>query len=93
MNITLEVSFAFKSDLDEHPVCLELPRNADVNAALHALAAKYPQVAGRLFSPQGEVRPYINVLKNGGNVRFQRGFATPLKEGDHLTVIPPVGGG
>ncbi|RLB74765.1 MAG: molybdopterin synthase sulfur carrier subunit, partial [Deltaproteobacteria bacterium] len=24
---------------------------------------------------------------------FRHGFATPLREGDHLTILPPVGGG
>ena len=93
MNITLEISFAFKRELDEHPVRLVLTRGADVNAALRALARLYPPVASRIFTPEGGVRPYINVLKNGGNVRFQRGFATLLQDGDHLAILPPVGGG
>ncbi len=37
--------------------------------------------------------PLLDRLKNGGNVRFQRGFATLLQDGDHLAILPPVGGG
>ena len=93
MNVTVEVSFSFKADLVDHPVILALAGGADVMAALHALVTKYPQVSSRIFADNGEVHPYINVLKNGGNVRFQRGFETPLRDGDHLTILPPVGGG
>jgi len=93
MNVTVEVSFSFKADLVDHPVIIELAEGADVMAALHTLVAKYPQVSSRIFTDRGDVHSYINVLKNGGNVRFQRGFETALKDGDHLTILPPVGGG
>ena len=93
MNITVEVSFSFKADLVDHPVIIELAEGADVMAALHALVTRHPQVSSRIFTNKGDVHPYINVLKNGGNVRFQRGFETALQDGDHLTIVPPVGGG
>ncbi len=93
MKITVEISFSFKADLDDHPVVLDLVDGADVMAALRALASLHSDMSLRIFRPGGEVRAYINVLKNGGNVRFQHGFATPLREGDHLTILPPVGGG
>ena len=72
---------------------LALAKGVDVRTALRALVAKYPQVSSRIFTDRGDVHSYINVLKNGGNVRFQRGFETALKDGDHLTIVPPVGGG
>jgi MoaD family protein len=93
MNVTVEVSFSFKADLVDHPVTLALAEEEDVNTALRALVAKYPQVSLRIFTDGGDVHPYINVLKNGGNVRFQRGFKTALHDRDHLTIVPPVGGG
>lgn len=93
MNVTVEVSFSFKSDLGEDRVTLKLDDGSSVLSALRALVSLHPQVSSRIFERTGEVRPYINVLKNGGNVRFQRGFDTILQHGDHLTIIPPVGGG
>ncbi|HDL86230.1 MAG TPA: molybdopterin synthase sulfur carrier subunit [Candidatus Acetothermia bacterium] len=93
MKVTVEVSFSFKSELDDNPVTIDLAEGADVMTALRALARLQPQVSSRIFGPSDEVMPYINVLKNGGNVRFQRGFATQLQDGDCLTLIPPVGGG
>jgi len=93
MNVTVEVSFSFKSDLVDHPVILELTEGADVMAVLRALVARHPQVSSRIFTDKGDVHPHINVLKNGENVRFQRGFETALQDGDHLIIVPPVGGG
>ena len=93
MKISLEVSFSFKSDLGEDPVIVELDDGSSVLSALRALVRLHPLVSSRIFGQSGEVKAYINVLKNGGNVRFQRGFYTILRDGDHLTIIPPVGGG
>ncbi len=93
MNVTLEVSFSFKRELDDNPVTIELADVATVMTSLRAFASLHPMISRRIFGPDGEVMPYINVLKNGGNVRFQRGFETILHDGDHLTILPPVGGG
>ena len=93
MNVTVEVSFSFKRDLGEDRVTVDLDNGSSVLSALRALVKLHPKVSSRIFGQNGEVRPYINVLKNGGNVRFQRGFDTMLQEGDHLTILPPVGGG
>lgn len=93
MKVTFEVSFSFKSEIGAGRVAIDLEDGADVMAALRAIASMFPGVSSRIFDCTGKVRPYINVLKNGGNVRFQRGFYTPLKDGDSLSILPPVGGG
>jgi len=93
MKVTLEVSFSFKREIGAGRVTIDLEDGADVMAALHTLASLFPSVSSRIFARSGEVRPYINVLRNGGNVRFQRGFHTPLKDSDSLSILPPVGGG
>jgi molybdopterin converting factor small subunit len=65
----------------------------DILAALHSLVTRYPHVRSRLFTASGEVHRHINALINGGNASFKQGFHTILRDGDHLTILPPVGGG
>jgi MoaD family protein len=93
MKITLEISFSFKHELDTPKLTITLPEGADVLAALHMLVHRNPQVTSRLFTERGEVHRHINALINGGNVSFKQGFHTILHDGDHLTILPPVGGG
>jgi len=92
MKVKVEISFSFKRDLPPE-IVLELPDGADVRTALFALVRRFPQIEGRIFSPQGEIHRHINALVNGGNISFKRGFDTLLHDGDHLTILPPVGGG
>lgn len=93
MKITLEISFSFKHELETPQLTLALPEGADILAALHSLVTRHPHVRSRLFTASGEVHRYINTLINGGNASFKQGFHTTLRDGDHLTILPPVGGG
>ena len=40
-----------------------------------------------------EPKRFISIYINGTNFRSLEGVATPLKEGDQVTLIPAVGGG
>jgi MoaD family protein len=93
MQVTVEISFSFKHELDPSGLTLDLPEGGDVQAALHVLARRYPQIKTRLFSATGEIKRYIEALVNGKNVRFKSAFRTTLHDGDRLTLLPPVGGG
>lgn len=93
MNVTVEIGFSFKRDLDEDYRNLELPSHATVIDAFELLGSRYRVFYERVFEPTGGIRRNINALVNGGNVQFREGFNTILVEGDRLSVLPPVGGG
>jgi sulfur-carrier protein len=93
MKVTVEISFSFREELSEHPVTLILEDGSDVAAGLHALVKRFPEILPRIFTDDGDIRAFINVLQNGANVRFKKGFHTELQDGDRLSVLPPVGGG
>ncbi|MFK0255706.1 MoaD/ThiS family protein [Streptomyces sp. NPDC090445] len=41
----------------------------------------------------GKLRRFVNVYLNDEDVRFLEGIATPLKDGDSVTILPAVAGG
>ena len=41
----------------------------------------------------GELREYLTILLNGTDIAHLDGQATPLEDGDELSVFPPVAGG
>ncbi len=93
MKVEVHLLFPFRQELGGHPLQLELPQGADVGQAVAQLVALYPQLRERMYDAQGRIARHISALVNGVSIQFKQGFATPLKDGDVLTLLPPVGGG
>lgn len=41
----------------------------------------------------GELRRFVNVFVAGEDVRFADGIATPVRDGQQVTILPAVAGG
>ncbi len=64
-----------------------------VAAVLDALALQHPALERRIRDERGQSRPHVNVFVESDNVRDRDGPATPIREGEALTIIPAVSGG
>jgi len=67
---------------------LDLDDVGTVGAALRRNADLWEAVA-----PDGELVPGAIVLVDGTNIHHLQGLATPLQDGDRVSVFPAVGGG
>jgi MoaD family protein len=65
---------------------------ATVEAALTDLSRKYPAITQRVFE-NGKVRRFINVYLNDEDIRYLDNLASPVKDGDQVSIIPAVAGG
>ena len=66
---------------------------ATIGAAIQELQARFPGIAERLVDDKGEVRRFVNVYVNEEDIRFLQNNATPLKDGDDISIIPAIAGG
>ena len=66
---------------------------ASVGDALKALDAAHPGLADRLFDESGQLRRFVNVFLADEDVRFLEGLATPIADGQTLSIVPAVAGG
>lgn len=62
-----------------------------VGEVLHDLTDEYPDLD--FFEDDGELRDFLNIMKNGRDVNLIDGLETPLEDGDKLSLFPPVAGG
>jgi molybdopterin synthase sulfur carrier subunit len=60
--------------------------------AINTLISEYPGL-GPLMMQDGKIRPYVNILLNGKDVKSEEGQACKIKDGDELALFPPVSGG
>ncbi len=92
--ITVRVrTFAKLRDVVPAEEDLVLPAGSNLGELLDQLIVMYPGARDIIFAPEGEIRRYINILKNGRNVHFSGSLETPLEDGDTVAIFPPAGGG
>jgi molybdopterin synthase sulfur carrier subunit len=64
-----------------------------VGEVLKALDAAHPGMADRLFDESGQLRRFVNVFVDEEDVRFLDGLATPVADGQTVSIVPAVAGG
>ncbi len=64
-----------------------------LSACIDHLESTYPGMRERLMDDTGQLRRFVNIYVNGDDVRFIDGLATPLKDGDEVSIVPAVAGG
>ncbi len=55
--------------------------------------SEFPGFRDRVMDSDGEIKRFVNVFVNGVDVRTLQGKATPVKDGDEVSVIPAMAGG
>ena len=64
-----------------------------VGAVVADVATRYPNLAPRLRDETGKPYPFVTFYLNDEDIRFRSGFATPVREGDEITVVAAIAGG
>ncbi|MEP7054627.1 MAG: MoaD/ThiS family protein [Actinomycetota bacterium] len=57
------------------------------------LDSRFTGIRGDLVTPAGELHRFVNIYVNDEDVRFLGGLATPIADGDTVTILPAVAGG
>jgi Molybdopterin converting factor, small subunit len=91
MSIRVHIPTPMRPHADNQAV-VEITGAATVQATLDNLGKKYPALQAKLFDG-GKVRQYVNLYLNDEDVRYLDNLATPVKDGDELSIIPAVAGG
>jgi sulfur-carrier protein len=72
----------------------EVPaEGATVGDVLKSLDAAHAGLGERLFDEAGELRRFVNVFLADEDVRFLQGLATPVADGQTVSIVPAVAGG
>jgi molybdopterin converting factor small subunit len=75
-------------------------KGSTVSAVLQDLNNKYPGIQERLYDQKTQ-RPLINIYLNNEDIRilnkekgrYETDTSRPVKQGDQLSIIPPIAGG
>lgn len=66
---------------------------SNISGLLDSLEVSCPGIKARLCDNEGNPRRFLNFYVNSEDIRFLDGIATPLKDGDEVSIVPAVAGG
>lgn len=68
-------------------------KGATVGEVLAALTTRFPEMKKHLFNDEGKLRSFVNVYLNDEDIRYLNKDASPVKDGDTLSIVPSIAGG
>ncbi len=66
---------------------------ATVGEILGSLTSQFSDLRRHLFTDEGKLRSFVNVYLNDEDIRYLKKDATPVSEGDTLSIVPSIAGG
>ena len=66
---------------------------ATITEALDRLTQTHPDLRKHLFTADGKLRSFVNVYLNDEDIRYMAKEATPVKDGDVVSIVPSIAGG
>ena len=94
MKIIVRLFGALKAAIGSRQIDLELSvPNASVGDVSAILGARYGEEVSKLLNGKEDSFDYLRVLINGQDHMVLQGLATKLKDGDVVTLLPPLSGG
>jgi molybdopterin/thiamine biosynthesis adenylyltransferase/rhodanese-related sulfurtransferase/molybdopterin converting factor small subunit len=71
---------------------VQLP-GTTVGEVLQSLTSQYSDLRRHLYNDEGKLRSFVNVYVNDEDIRYLSKEATPLKDGDTVSIVPSIAGG
>ena len=66
---------------------------ATVAEVIERLDHNHPGLKAAILAEGGEIHRFINIYLNDEDVRFSGSLATPVSDGDIVSILPAVAGG
>ncbi len=64
-----------------------------VGEVLGSLTSEYSELRRHLYGDEGKLRSFVNVYLNDEDIRYLDKEATPLSDGDTVSIVPSIAGG
>lgn len=90
MSVTVKIPAQLRPTTDDKA---EVAAEGDtVGSVLDGVYEQHQELRDRI-TEDGQLRRFVNVYKDGEDIRFLDGLDTPVSAGDEITILPAVAGG
>jgi sulfur-carrier protein len=64
-----------------------------IQGVLDGLRTTHTALVDRITTPEGGLKPFLNVFVNGDDIRFADDVRTSVNDGDEISIVPSIAGG
>jgi len=93
MKIDVQLMGQLRGTLAQDQLELDLPPAATVQDALQALTERCVSAKQQFLTEQGKLQPSLLLVVNDRAIPAQQTSSVVLRDGDQLTILPPISGG
>src|SRR5438067_10017236 len=68
-------------------------KGSTVGEALTELTTQHQDLRRNIYNDEGKLRSFVNVYLNDEDIRYLNKEATPVKDGDTISIVPSIAGG
>lgn len=91
MAVTIAIPTALRQYAgNQAAITVEAGTAGDILAQLVEL---HPALGKQLYSEQGQLRSFVNIYVGDEDIRYLQGVATPVPNGETVSIIPAIAGG
>lgn len=65
----------------------------DIRKLISKLDASHPGISARLLDDSGQVRRFVNIYRDGEDIRFHDNITTLVFNNSEISIVPAVAGG
>ena len=65
----------------------------NIKEVIENLEVNYKGIKERICDNDGQIRRFVNFYLNDEDIRFSGNLNTPVKDGDHISIVPAIAGG
>jgi len=93
--ITIRLFAALRDAVGGRTAVLPLMECTTVRHAIETLTSRHAKLVSLLYKDQeaDELNDFYHILVNGKAIERQGGLDMELRDGDVISILPPVGGG
>ncbi|MFX0085529.1 MAG: ubiquitin-like small modifier protein 1 [Candidatus Hodarchaeota archaeon] len=94
-SITVKVKFfaTFKYITNQNEIEIQLDDGTNIAQLMEILFKSYKDLEKEIYNDNRIIKDYVQILKNGRNIKYLDNINTKLENNDVIAMFPPVAGG
>jgi MoaD family protein len=92
IKVSVKLFAEFREFIKKKNIDIEIEKGANILQLLEYLCGEY-DLREKIFEKKDTLKQWVNILKNGRQIKFLNGIKTKLGQGDEISLFPPAIGG